>query len=127
MESILPPHYQEKKNNKGELPHELFTKEHKDLMSASEKWMKNTASHCMVVATLIATVVFAAAFTIPGGYSNDKDKKGIPISQNHTTFIIFVISDAISLVFATISILMFLYIHLVMPSKIFWNRYPKNL
>ncbi|XP_076881863.1 uncharacterized protein LOC143530123 [Bidens hawaiensis] len=110
VESIPPPHYQEKKHNKGELPHELFTNEHKDLMFASEKWMKNTASHCMVVATLIATVVFAAAFTIPGGYSNDKDKKGIPILQNHKTFMIFVISDAISLIFATISILMFLYI-----------------
>ncbi|XP_076908460.1 uncharacterized protein LOC143565355 [Bidens hawaiensis] len=107
VESMLPPSCQEKKNNNGLLPHELFTNEHKGLMIASEKWMKNTASHCMVVAALIATVVFAAAFTLPGGYNNTS---GIPILRNHRAFIVFVISDAISLSFATISILMFLYI-----------------
>ncbi|XP_076881861.1 protein ACCELERATED CELL DEATH 6-like [Bidens hawaiensis] len=107
VEGMLPPSCQEKKNNDGLLPHELFTNEHKDLMIASEKWMKNTASHCMVVAALIATVVFAAAFTVPGGYNNSS---GIPILRNHRAFIVFVISDAISLSFATISILMFLYI-----------------
>ncbi|XP_076953394.1 uncharacterized protein LOC143627465 [Bidens hawaiensis] len=106
-EGMLPPSCQEKKNNDGLLPHELFTNGHKDLMIASEKWMKNTASHCMVVAALIATVVFAAAFTVPGGYNNTS---GIPILRNHRAFIVFVISDAISLSFATISILVFLYI-----------------
>ncbi|KAJ0450034.1 putative ankyrin repeat-containing domain, PGG domain, ankyrin repeat-containing domain superfamily [Helianthus annuus] len=107
VEGMIPPSYQERKNNAGLLPHELFTKEHKELMSASEKWMKDTASHCMVVAALIATIVFAAAFTVPGGYNQDK---GIPIFRQRKAFIIFVISDAISLTFATVSILMFLYI-----------------
>ncbi|KAM0054123.1 putative PGG domain-containing protein [Helianthus debilis subsp. tardiflorus] len=104
---MIPPSYQERKNKVGLLPHELLTKEHKELMSASEKWMKDTASHCMVVAALIATIVFAAAFTVPGGYNQDK---GIPIFRQNKAFIIFVISDAISLTFATVSILMFLYI-----------------
>lgn len=73
---MLPPSDREKKNKVGVLPPELFTIEHKDLMTASEKWVKDTASQCMVVTTLIATIVFAAAFTVPGGYDQDK---GIPV------------------------------------------------
>lgn len=104
---MLPPSYREQKNNDGLLPHELFTKDHKDLMSASERWIKDTASHCMVVVALIATIVFAAAFTVPGGYNQIT---GIPILIHSHAFIFFVISNAISLMLSTISILMFLFI-----------------
>ncbi|KAI7728052.1 hypothetical protein M8C21_015007 [Ambrosia artemisiifolia] len=107
VKSKVPPSYQERKNNAGLRPHELFTMHHKDLMSASEKWMKDTASQCMVVAALIATIVFAAAFTVPGGYHQDH---GIPFFIHRKAFIVFVIADAVSLTFATSSILMFLYI-----------------
>ncbi|KAF5186903.1 Ankyrin repeat family protein [Thalictrum thalictroides] len=48
-------------------PRELFAEEHAALVEKGEKWMKETAAGCMVVAALIATVVFAAAFTLPGG------------------------------------------------------------
>ncbi|KAG6593427.1 hypothetical protein SDJN03_12903, partial [Cucurbita argyrosperma subsp. sororia] len=61
----------------------------------------------MLVATLIATVVFAAAFTVPGG--ND-DKEGIPIFWQNKMFTVFVISDVAALVLSTTSILMFLSI-----------------
>nr|GEV86946.1 putative ankyrin repeat-containing domain, PGG domain protein [Tanacetum cinerariifolium] len=69
VEAMIPPSYRERKNKDGLTPHELFTKEHKELVAKGEEWMKGTASHCMVVAALIATIVFAAAFTVPGGYS----------------------------------------------------------
>ncbi|KAG5224863.1 ankyrin repeat-containing protein [Salix suchowensis] len=49
----------------------------------------------LVVATLIATVTFAAAFTLPGGYKNDK---GTAVLAKKTAFIVFLISDAISMV-----------------------------
>ncbi|KAM0003584.1 putative PGG domain-containing protein [Helianthus debilis subsp. tardiflorus] len=107
VEGILAPCYLERKNNDGLLPRELFTQDHKDLMSASEKWMKDTASHCMVVSALIATIVFAAAFTTPGGYKQDT---GVPVFLHRKAFIVFAISDAISLIFAISSLLMFLYI-----------------
>ncbi|KAF5769029.1 putative PGG domain-containing protein [Helianthus annuus] len=71
------------------------------------KWMKDTASHCMVVATLIATMVFAAAFTIPGGY-NQTD--GIPVFYRKPIFIDFVVSNAMSLFLSSTSILAFLSI-----------------
>nr|XP_043615792.1 uncharacterized protein LOC122587691 [Erigeron canadensis] len=112
VESMIPPSYRERKNKDGLTPHELFTKEHKDLVAQGEKWMKGTSSQCMVVAALIATIVFAAAFTVPGGYIQDTNSKenGIPVFHSKITFMVFVVTDAISLFSSTSSILMFLSI-----------------
>ncbi|KAK1432570.1 hypothetical protein QVD17_09467 [Tagetes erecta] len=113
VKDMIPPSYRERKNKDGMTPHELFTKEHKELVSQGEKWMKDTASQCMVVAALIATIVFAAAFTVPGGYNQDnQDKKhvGIPIFHSEATFMVFVVADALSLFASAASILMFLSI-----------------
>ncbi|KAJ9553234.1 hypothetical protein OSB04_017279 [Centaurea solstitialis] len=107
VEAMIPRSYRERRNKDDQTPHELFTKDHKDLVSQGEKWMKGTASQCMVVATLIATIVFAAAFTVPGGYNQDS---GIPFFYRKVTFIVFVVSDAISLFSSSASILMFLSI-----------------
>ncbi|GJZ33352.1 ankyrin repeat-containing domain, PGG domain protein [Tanacetum coccineum] len=112
VEAMIPPSYRERKNKDGLTPHELFTKEHKDLVAKGEQWMKGTASHCMVVAALIATIVFAAAFTVPGGYSQGGPNQtlGIPIFHSKATFLVFVLADAISLFSSAASILMFLSI-----------------
>nr|GEW46797.1 ankyrin repeat-containing domain, PGG domain protein [Tanacetum cinerariifolium] len=92
----------ERKNKDDLTPHELFTKEHKDLVKRCEEWMKGTASQCMVVAALIATIVFVAAFTIPGGYAQSNDQtsnqiNGVPVFHLKATFMVFVVADAISL------------------------------
>ncbi|KAL8193053.1 hypothetical protein R6Q57_026957 [Mikania cordata] len=64
----------------------------------------------MVVAALIATIVFAAAFTVPGGYDqNSGPQNGIPVFHSKATFMVFV-ADAISLFASSTSILMFLSI-----------------
>ncbi|KAD7479110.1 hypothetical protein E3N88_02246 [Mikania micrantha] len=42
----------------------LWFKEHKELIVEGGKWMKGTASQCVVVATLIATIVFASFRTM---------------------------------------------------------------
>ncbi|CAH1442221.1 unnamed protein product [Lactuca virosa] len=107
VESMIPPFYRKEKNNDGLTPLELFTESHKDLVSKGEEWMKGTASQCMVVAALIATIVFAVAFTIPGGY-NQSD--GFPMFRKNGVFIAFVIVDAISLILSSTSILVFLSI-----------------
>lgn len=93
-------------NSDGKTPHCLFSIEHKRLLREGEKWMKNTASSCMVVATLIATVMFAAAFTVPGG-NNDK---GLPVFLNKRSFLVFIVSDAVALFSSSTSILIFLSI-----------------
>ncbi|XP_023520201.1 ankyrin repeat-containing protein At5g02620-like [Cucurbita pepo subsp. pepo] len=86
---------------------ELFIQEHKELVKEAEKWVKSTANSCMLVATLIATVVFAAAFTVPGG--NDENN-GSPMFLSHKWFTVFVVSDAIALISSSTSILLFLSI-----------------
>ncbi|XP_059657293.1 ankyrin repeat-containing protein At5g02620-like isoform X1 [Cornus florida] len=106
VEKNVLPSYREMENTKGQTPQMLFTEEHKKLVEEGEKWMKGTASSCMLVATLITTVMFAAIFTVPGGNSN----KGAPIFLKAKSFIIFTISDASALFSSVTSILMFLFI-----------------
>ncbi|TVU45188.1 hypothetical protein EJB05_04664, partial [Eragrostis curvula] len=56
---------------------------------ASNKYFKSIIQTYIFVAMLIATVTFAAAFTMPGGYDQ---QRGIALDGNSTAFKIFVIS-----------------------------------
>ncbi|KAI3847506.1 hypothetical protein MKX03_029213 [Papaver bracteatum] len=67
-------------------------------------WLKETSQACMVVATLIATVMFAAVFTVPGGNNGDT---GTPIFSKTRTFYVFMIADSVSLFASCTSVLMF--------------------
>ncbi|XP_056163455.1 ankyrin repeat-containing protein At5g02620-like [Syzygium oleosum] len=107
VEKIVQPSYREMKNSEGKTPFLLFTEKHKELRQEAEKWMRDTASSCMVVATLIATVMFAATFTVPGGNNNDTGK---PIFLHHRSFIIFALATALAIFSSATSILMFLSI-----------------
>ncbi|KAL9688983.1 hypothetical protein QQ045_033412 [Rhodiola kirilowii] len=106
VEKIVQPSYTERKNKDQLTPKELFVSDHKELVKEGEAWMKNTAQSCMLVATLIATVMFAAAFTLPGGTADD----GTPNYLKKQAFLVFLMSDSISLFSSTTSILMFLSI-----------------
>ncbi|WCJ41354.1 Ankyrin repeat family protein [Euphorbia peplus] len=105
VEKLVQPAYKETENGEGKTPRMVFTEEHKDLLEKGENWMKDTAISCATVAALIVTVMFAAAFTVPGGNSGDR---GIPILLKDTSFLIFAISDALGLVSSSTSLLMFL-------------------
>lgn len=105
MEKIVQPLYRDMRNSDGKTPQVLFTEEHKELLKVGEKWMKGTASSCMVVATLIATVMFAVF--VPGGNSIEK---GDPKLIKSSAFKVFAVSDAVSLVSSATSILSFLSI-----------------
>ncbi|XP_059637505.1 ankyrin repeat-containing protein NPR4-like [Cornus florida] len=93
-------------NNAKKTPAMVFSEEHEDLVRGGEKWMKETANSCTIAAALIATVVFAAAITVPGG----NNAVGLPMFSKQIGFIIFAVSDAISLFTSTASLLMFLSI-----------------
>ena len=67
--------------------------------------MKETASSCTVAGALIVTIMFAAAITIPGG---NKQDSGLPTFLYEKVFMVFIICDALSLVSASTSLLMFL-------------------
>ncbi|KAJ6381060.1 hypothetical protein OIU77_029874 [Salix suchowensis] len=107
VKKVVQPRHIEEKNTLGKTPGALFIEQHKEMMKEGEQWMRDTADSCMLVATLIATVVFAAAFTVPGGNLQDK---GTPVFLKEIAFKIFAISDAISLVTSASSLLTFLSI-----------------
>nr|XP_043615984.1 uncharacterized protein LOC122587894 isoform X2 [Erigeron canadensis] len=107
VEALLPPPFREMKNGAGLTPHEVFEKNHKILFSKGEEWMKETAAQLMVVASLIATISFAAAFTFPGGYDQ---VTGMPIFVRKNLSKVFIIFDGLSFISATNSILLVLTI-----------------
>ncbi|KAL8513028.1 hypothetical protein ACS0TY_019275 [Phlomoides rotata] len=85
----------------------LFIEEHRELKTQGEKWMKDTANACSIATALIATVMFAAAFTMPGGVSSET---GIPVFYGEPTFMLFSTTNAISLFTSITSLIMFLSI-----------------
>ncbi|KAG2663329.1 hypothetical protein I3760_16G023800 [Carya illinoinensis] len=107
IEKIVPKSYVNKLNEKGATTRDIFVRNHEKLQKNGEQWMNNTANSCMLVATLIATLVFPAAFTVPGG---NNQETGIPIFLEMNWFTVFFISDAVAMLFSSSSILVFLSI-----------------
>nr|XP_004301341.2 PREDICTED: ankyrin repeat-containing protein At3g12360-like [Fragaria vesca subsp. vesca] len=100
---------------------ELFTMNHKKLLEDAEISIKGTATSCTVVGALIVTMMFAAAFTVPGG--NDGNT-GFPLFLNHKLFKVYMVSDTISLVSSTSSVITFLGI---LTSRYAENDFLKSL
>uniref|UniRef100_F6HVJ6 PGG domain-containing protein n=1 Tax=Vitis vinifera TaxID=29760 RepID=F6HVJ6_VITVI len=65
----------------------------KELRSHHLKDISNTH---LLVATLIATVTFAAGFTLPGGYNDDDPDKGKAVLSTKIAFKTFLLSDGIA-------------------------------
>ncbi|ESQ40378.1 hypothetical protein EUTSA_v10012899mg [Eutrema salsugineum] len=105
VERIAPEIEKERVNTEEQTPFEIFTKEHEALRNEAEKWMKDTAMSCSLVAALIVTVTFAAVFTVPGGTD---DSTGRPFHRKNSQFITFVVSDLISCFASCTSVLIFL-------------------
>ncbi|WVY91041.1 hypothetical protein V8G54_036555, partial [Vigna mungo] len=97
-ERAAPPGLRSKKNKKGKTPVDVFFDEHNQLSKDIKESAKGIADSGMVVATLVATVAFAAALTVPG------DKKSV----NNVWFIVFIVTNAIALFTSSASILSFL-------------------
>ncbi|KAK9289990.1 hypothetical protein L1049_008152 [Liquidambar formosana] len=125
VESFVSPACREKENFGKKTPAVIFTEEHEDLVKEGEKWMKDTANSCTIAAALIATIAFAAAITVPGGNNGDS---GLPIFSKDPGFMIFLISNALSLFSATASLLMFLSILTARYAEAdFLSALPKRL
>jgi hypothetical protein len=72
----------------------------------NDKYFERIVETYILVATLIATVTFAATFTVPGGYYQDS---GIAIHGHDTAFKIFVISNTIAMCSAIVVVYCFIW------------------
>ncbi|KAE8771526.1 ankyrin repeat-containing protein [Hordeum vulgare] len=81
--------------------HNLRVQAKREMTDASRKHVKSLTqtytSNTSLVAILIATITFAAAFTLPGGYSNDAGSEGLPIMSKKFAFQAFLISDVLAM------------------------------
>nr|XP_011460021.1 PREDICTED: ankyrin repeat-containing protein At3g12360-like isoform X2 [Fragaria vesca subsp. vesca] len=107
---IIPPKSVSKlgwDESKEETPIEYFGRTHGELLEEAQNWLERTSDSCSLVAALIASVAFAAAFTIPGGNSG---RNGQPILIDSPFFVVFIITDALSIASSLMSLAMFLSI-----------------
>ncbi|CAL4994792.1 unnamed protein product [Urochloa decumbens] len=65
----------------------------KDIKSLTQTYTGNTS----LVAILIATITFAAAFTLPGGFSSDVGSEGLPIMAGKVAFQAFLVFDTLAM------------------------------
>ncbi|KAH9700636.1 ANK REP REGION domain-containing protein [Citrus sinensis] len=107
VEEVSMPHFRNHRNNMGFTPEELFATANNELRAQSKEWLIHTAEGCSVVAVLIATVAFAAAYTVPGGAN---EETGYPILLRHPFFVTFTVSDVLSLTFSLAAVVTFLSI-----------------
>ncbi|KAK7382756.1 hypothetical protein VNO80_01813 [Phaseolus coccineus] len=107
----------------GYTPENMLEIEHDGMLKEAQKWLKETAQSCSTVAILVATVVFAAAYTIPGGMED-----GIPVFLHSRVFIFFTIMDVVALATSLSAVVIFLSI-LTSPCELwdFHKSLPRKL
>ncbi|KAM5575692.1 hypothetical protein ABKV19_014570 [Rosa sericea] len=105
VKRILPSDMHEYVNTSNLTARELFTKSHKKLKDEAEISMKGIAASSTTVGALIVTMMFAVAFTAPGGTDGNT---GLPMFMHKKLFKIFILSDTISLISSATSVITFL-------------------
>ncbi|TQD98744.1 hypothetical protein C1H46_015653 [Malus baccata] len=105
IKEMLPPRYIMHHNHNDQTAEELFNAGHDELLKSAQEWVKETAQSCSTVAVLVATVVFAAAYAIPGGFN---DKSGRPVFQDNPLFLLFTCMDVVAIACSLSSVAFFL-------------------
>ncbi|KAE8784399.1 ankyrin repeat-containing protein [Hordeum vulgare] len=80
-------------NLHGKAKQEAVDAGRKDAKSLTKTYTTNIS----LVAILITTITFAAAFTLPGGYSSVDGSEGLPIMSRKVAFQAFLISDTLAM------------------------------
>ncbi|KAK3433987.1 hypothetical protein EUGRSUZ_D01267 [Eucalyptus grandis] len=70
----------------------------------SDSSTKNLINLQQLMATLIATVTFAATFTMPGGYNNDGPNRGMAILADREAFQAFVLLNITAFSFSVVAL-----------------------
>ncbi|KAL2988668.1 hypothetical protein AAZX31_11G099400 [Glycine max] len=125
VRNIVPPHYLMHCDKDGLTAEDVLEMEHREMHKEAKGWIKETAQSCSTVAVLVATVVFAAAYTIPGGTDQNN---GTPVFLGSRIFLFFTATDVVALVSSLASVVMFLSI-LTSPFELwdFRSSLPRKL
>ncbi|KAI9197635.1 hypothetical protein LWI28_001896 [Acer negundo] len=103
VEEIMPSYFTQHHDDKDNMTaKDLFRQMHEKQLEEAQKWIKETSQLCSGVAFLVATLVYAAAFTVPGG---NNDKNGLPILIHSPFFLFFTVMDVVSLCCSLTSVL----------------------
>ncbi|XP_034915100.1 uncharacterized protein [Populus alba] len=124
VREVIPSHYVTLRNDEGKTAEELFIESHQDQLNSARTWIKETTQSCSTVAAIVATFVFAAAYTVPGG----SDENGKPNLIKSPYFLTFAVADVVSLAFSLTSLTVFLSLltsrfelqdfHIALPRKL---------
>ncbi|KAL6347348.1 hypothetical protein AAG906_016821 [Vitis piasezkii] len=87
-------------NKDNQTAEELFAARNERLHRDAKEWLMRTTENCTILSVFIATVAFAAAYTVPGGPNQDT---GIPILNSKPFFVVFILADVFSLTLALTS------------------------
>ncbi|KAM7462927.1 hypothetical protein LguiA_031048 [Lonicera macranthoides] len=88
----------------------IFGEEKEENFEEERKKIWEEAQTHVIVATLIATITFAAGFTMPGGFiQSGSSHQGMAVLTKSTAFQAFIISDTIALVLSTSAIFMYFF------------------
>ncbi|RVX08100.1 hypothetical protein CK203_014669 [Vitis vinifera] len=88
-------------NKENKTAEELFATRNEQLHKEAKEWLMRTTENCTLLSVFIATVAFAAAYTVPGGPDQNT---GIPILNCKPFFVVFIVADVISLTLALTSV-----------------------
>ncbi|XP_047051654.1 ankyrin repeat-containing protein At5g02620-like [Lolium rigidum] len=105
----------------------------KERKSLTQKYTSNTS----LVAILLATITFTAAFTLPGGYSSEPGSPGLLVMSKKVAFQLFLIFDTLamcsSFVVAIICLMgrwedeRFMAYYISVTKKLAWTAYMATL
>ncbi|KAJ3699634.1 hypothetical protein LUZ61_003339 [Rhynchospora tenuis] len=91
VSKVIPSSWRNEASHKSK--REIKKQAIQEVKSLTERYTSNTS----LVAALLATITFAAAFTLPGGFSSDSSDAGLPIFARQAAFQVFLISDTIAM------------------------------
>ncbi|KAK4259059.1 hypothetical protein QN277_005434 [Acacia crassicarpa] len=123
VEEVVPSHLHMHCDHLRLTAGDVLDIEHDNMLADAQSWIKQTAESCSTVSVLVSTVVFAAAYTIPGG-----SEGGTPVYLRSPVFIFFTVMDIVALAFSLASVVMFLSI-LTSPFELwdFYKSLPQKL
>lgn len=92
--------------------------------------VKKAADTNLIVATLIATVTFAADFTLPGGYQGDDNgpNQGMAVLTRKAAFKAFVITDTLAMMWSSCAVFIYFVVEAVKttPSLVSFLHFTAN-